>query len=401
SPTGTNTYTVTGTDANGCKNTASRTITVNTLPTVTANTTTPSICIGESATLSGGGAVSYAWTGSVTDNVSFNPTVTDTYTVTGTDANGCKNTASATITVNDLPIVTANTTTPSICIGESATLSGGGAVSYVWTGSVTDDVSFDPTVTDTYTVTGTDANGCKNTASATITVNDLPTVTANTTTPIICSGESATLSGGGAVSYVWTGSVTDNVSFDPTVTDTYTVTGTDANGCKNTASATITVNDLPSTATTVNETTITVDLAGATYQWVSDCGVSNDVLDNETGQSFTASVEGNYSVIVTENGCSATSSCIAILFTGIDDAEHSSLINIYPNPNNGSFTIHSSIGGSYKVINELGQTVDTFQLDGINDLNVDFTNIKNGMYMLVRIDNPDNRTISKKIVISR
>jgi hypothetical protein len=125
------------------------------------------------------------------------------------------------------------------------------------------------------------------------------------------------------------------------------------------------------------------------------------VLDNETGQSFTASVEGNYSVIVTENGCSATSSCIAILFTGIDDAEHSSLINIYPNPNNGSFTIHSSIGGSYKVINELGQTVDTFQLDGINDLNVDFTNIKNGMYMLVRIDNPDNRTISKKIVISR
>jgi gliding motility-associated-like protein len=87
-------------------NTATKLVTVNALPTVTA-TSTPSsgaVCIGNNATLNGGGAVSYTWSGGVTNGTAFAPTTTTTYTVTGTDANGCVNTATKLVTVNLLPI---------------------------------------------------------------------------------------------------------------------------------------------------------------------------------------------------------------------------------------------------------------------------------------------------------
>ena len=97
---GVNSYTVTGTDVNGCTNTETRTVTVNALPTVGA-TSNQTVCDGESVTLSGSGAVSYSWTGGITDGVSFTPAVgVNSYTVTGTDANGCENTATSTVTVN-------------------------------------------------------------------------------------------------------------------------------------------------------------------------------------------------------------------------------------------------------------------------------------------------------------
>jgi len=74
------------------------------------------------------------------------------------------------ITINPLPLVTANTTADTICLGNSVTLNGGGADAYLWSGSVVDGLPFNPTVTDTYTVTGIDTNACQNTASVTVVV---------------------------------------------------------------------------------------------------------------------------------------------------------------------------------------------------------------------------------------
>ena len=119
-------YTITGTDANGCSNTATATVTVNTLPTVTVNN--PTICAGETATLTAGGAVDYTWSPSTgltitdaTHGSTATTTTAGTWTVTGTDANGCSNTATATITVNPLPTLTVTPTTQSICPGGAIT----------------------------------------------------------------------------------------------------------------------------------------------------------------------------------------------------------------------------------------------------------------------------------------
>ncbi|WP_164969679.1 hypothetical protein, partial [Aquirufa rosea] len=85
------------------------------------------------------------------------------------------------------------------CAGAKVTLSGSGASSYAWNNGITNGTEFTATETKTYTVTGTDANGCTNTATSIVTVNTLPTVTA-TQNQTVCAGAKVTLSGSGASS---------------------------------------------------------------------------------------------------------------------------------------------------------------------------------------------------------
>ena len=167
-PTGSTTYTVTGTNTVGCTNTATKVITVNTLPTIVVNS--GSICNGQSFTIIASGAISYTYSGG-SNNVS--PTVNTNYNVTGTSAQGCvsSNTAVSSVTGNANPTVTAITTSTVGCAGTSFTLSGGGATTYTWSANAgsatTATVAVTPSVTTNYTVTGTDANGCSNNAIVT------------------------------------------------------------------------------------------------------------------------------------------------------------------------------------------------------------------------------------------
>ena len=93
-PTTNTSYNVTGTSAQGCvsTNTAVSSVTVNTLPNVTAITNNTLLCTGQTATLTANGASTYLWNTSVTTSIiAISPTVTTNYTVTGTDVNGCSN----------------------------------------------------------------------------------------------------------------------------------------------------------------------------------------------------------------------------------------------------------------------------------------------------------------------
>ena len=237
---GTVTYTLTGTDANGCVNTDVVDLTVNALPIVDAGID-QAVCEGDPVTLSGAGASSYTWDNGVSDGVAFNATTTTTYNVIGTDANGCENTDEVIVSVNSLPTVSAGAD-QTVCEGDPVTLSGAGASSYTWDNGVSDGVAFNATTTTTYNVIGTDANGCENTDEVIVSVNSLPTVSAGAD-QTICSGDPITLSGTGASSYAWDNGVTDGVAFTPLSTTTYTVTGTDVNGCSNTDALSIVVDE--------------------------------------------------------------------------------------------------------------------------------------------------------------
>lgn len=306
------TYTVTGTDGNSCQNTDQVTITINSLPTVVANTSATNVCTGDQITLTGSGATSYTWTGGANDGVAFTPAST-TYTVTGTDGNGCQNTDAIAITVNTLPTISvAGTTT--ICDGDNSVLTASGATSYSWspgtglsttTGAV---VTATPAADITYTVTGTDANSCVNSTTVAMVVNALPTVVANgAPSTTVCTGSSVTLTGSGATSYSWNLGVSDGVPFTPGSTDTYTVTGTDGNNCSNTDQITITVVPPPvaaingTTSGTVtacsNEmTTLTITPAGGTYLWSTGATTQSiDVMPTSTT---------NYTATVTIGSCS-------------------------------------------------------------------------------------------------
>ncbi|HKC69506.1 MAG TPA: hypothetical protein VKG26_14820, partial [Bacteroidia bacterium] len=244
-PTAAINYTVTGTNSNGCVNTASVAVTVNALPTITITPASATVCAGNTISLTASGATTYTWnTGVNTTSITPSPTVTTTYTVSGTNGSGCIGTKTVTITVNPLPTLTISpSSTPAICIGSSTTLTASGASTYIWSpatglnNTTVATVTANPTTTTSYTVTGTNSNGCVGTQTLNLTVNALPVITTSPTRPVVLGGQGATVTASGASTYTWSPSTNLNtttgatVTAIPQITTGYTVTGTDVNGC--------------------------------------------------------------------------------------------------------------------------------------------------------------------------
>ena len=296
SPGSTTTYSVTYTLA-GCSGTNNGIVTVKPLPIVTVNS--PTICAGQTATLTANGAATYAWnTGSTSNLLTVSPASSTNFTVTGT-TNGCTNTTVSSVFVTPLPTVTVNS--PMICSGQTATLTANGATTYTWnTGSTTNPLIVSPTTNTNFTVTGI-TNGCTNTAVSNVSVTSLPTVTVNS--PMICSGQTATLTANGATTYTWnTGSTLNPLTVSPTSNTNFTVTGT-TNGCTNTAVSNVVVNSNPTV--TVNPPIIcsgqsaTLTASGASnYVW--DTGAStNTIVVSPTSTT-------NYTVLGASTGCTST-----------------------------------------------------------------------------------------------
>ena len=131
---GTQVITYNYTDGNGCSGSANTTITVNPLPVISAGSDL-NICVGESVTLNGSGGVTYAWSGGVTNGVSFEPGIGSySYTVTGTDANGCVGTDEININVVEQPIASVSADVQSGYPGLIVNLfnDSEGATSYLW-----------------------------------------------------------------------------------------------------------------------------------------------------------------------------------------------------------------------------------------------------------------------------
>ncbi len=379
SPLTTTVYTVTGTTGS-CLGTTTCMVTVNPLPTITINS--PTICKGNTATLTANGANTYTWNTSATGpTITSSPTVTTNYTVAGTDIHNCKNTATSTVTVNPLPIITVNNAT--VCRGSSATLTASGANTYTWnTSAISPTITPSPTVNTTYTVTGTNANNCRNTATSAVVVNPLPTITVNNAT--ICKGTSATLTANGANTYIWNTSTTGaTISPSPTITTNYTITGTDMNGCVNSTVAIVNVKPTPTVAATGSSSVCVGQpiklfgnaISGATYQWNGPNGF--------TASSHTATITnatelnvGTYTLSITLSGCSATNtiavsvdSMPTIAHAGIDTTIYNSSISL-----NGNVPLIGS--GIWSVFSGSGTFVNN------NSANTQVSNLQTGQNIL-------------------
>jgi len=242
-PNETMTYTVTATDQFGCTATDDVTVTVNPLPVVFAGND-QTICAGENVVLQATGANTYHWEDGIQNNVIFNPITTQTYTVTGIDGNNCSNSDNVTVTVNQLPVVSAGPD-QQVCAGTQVVLAGSGAQNYVWTNGVVNGVGFVPSNTQTYTVSGTDINGCISTDNVVVTVLGLPVIFAGID-QTVCENSPITLTASGGVSYVWDNGVINGQPFAQLLGSiTYTVLGQDVNGCINSDQVIVTVVALP------------------------------------------------------------------------------------------------------------------------------------------------------------
>lgn len=271
SPSSTTTYTLNYTAPTGCQsNSAVATVTVNGVPTISIVNDT--ICNGQTGTLSSIVSISggtYAWSpgNQTSPNLTASPTTNTTYTLSYSSAAGCSGaSATGTIFVNPVPILSTALSSPSICSGDAVSI---GLVSSVpnstisWsntqsnvtgsnpgTGIIINDVmtsSSTATGTVSYTITAS-ANNCSSPPqNINITVYPIPNVLiANDT---ICNGSQASLTAvpdvtGGT--YIWSANAqtTASINVSPNQTTLYNVLY-DYMGCINTASASVVVNPIP------------------------------------------------------------------------------------------------------------------------------------------------------------
>lgn len=235
----------------GKSDTFSQTITaIANYPTIQASASSASVCLGDPITLTATGGLSYNWSNGIQNGIQFVPNSSATYTVIGTDANGCTGTSNVSITVINPLIINLNNNPPIICIGDTSTISASGALSFTWSPTMNTTINginnfaAYPTQSTTYTVTGTDANGCTGTATTLVEVVDKIEVVASKSNDIECGMAQIQLSATGASLYTWSPAATLSnpnaalTNASPNQQTTYYVTGS-TGSCQDTDSITV------------------------------------------------------------------------------------------------------------------------------------------------------------------
>ncbi|MBK8845775.1 MAG: gliding motility-associated C-terminal domain-containing protein [Bacteroidetes bacterium] len=308
SPTVTTTYTVTGTDDVGCTSESSVTVTVNPNPALSAIAGVTSACPNLLGALyyviNGNPNSTYTWTvtggtlisGQGTDSIIVNWGGFGTGTVTlfeVTDGNCTSQPVSISVSIN-LFIAVPTGPNQNICIGQTAQL--GTAVvsgySYSWSpafGLSGTDISnpvvtINNTGTYIYTLTVSDTSGCNNTDSVVVTINPLPSISVSpSTNDTICAGDTVTLTGSGAGTFVWynNDSLINSIgtgnpfTVNPVLTTTYYTIGSDVNGCEDIDSVTIYVFTPPPTSPVISgDTASCTNTQGLVYTVLNVVGTS-------------------------------------------------------------------------------------------------------------------------------
>ncbi len=278
---GTHTITYTYSNSNGCTNSASTGITVNPLPVVSAGTYAP-VCINNGNVVLTGSPSGGIFSGPGVSGNSFNPSTagvgTHTITYTYSNSNGCTNSATTSITVNPLPVVSAGTYAP-VCINNGNVVLTGSPSGGIFSGPGVSGNSFNPSTagagTHTITYTYSNSNGCTNSASTGITVNPLPVVSAGTYAPVCINNGNVVLTGSPSGG-IFSGPGVSGNSFDPGIagTGTHTITYNfiDGNGCSASATTTLIVNRIAATEFT------TAACLSYTLPWGTVVTSSNDYV---------------------------------------------------------------------------------------------------------------------------
>ncbi|WP_317897578.1 T9SS type A sorting domain-containing protein [Aurantibacillus circumpalustris] len=424
SPIAPSVYSVTASDGT-CISTTTVFLNANPNPTITATASTPSLCEGQTVNLNASGGINYTWTatgGGIFNGASIadTPTTATAYNVTGDNSFGCTSGASQVVLVYAKPNLTVTSNKALICSGGAATLTALGANTYSWDANannvLTQAAVVNPIALTSsavmYTVEGTNSNtGCKNTQTVLVNVF-VPTLTINGSTNT-CSGGLINLTAGNGVlgTYNWhTGSgtpITNQILQMPlTVASVFTLTAnSNSVGLICPATQTIalgiyynpTITAVPARTLICTKESVGITAAGATsYAW-------NNTM---TGPTITVSPTGttaNYTVTGTDdNGCSSTATVQVKISNCSGINELSSLnseISIYPNPNDGKFTIQTNADLKLSLVNELGQLIRVINLSATNNHEVNISDLAKGIYFVS--GQKDGLQIYQKIIVTK
>ena len=214
------------------------------------------------------------------------------YTYPNASVNGCDSVVTVNVTV--LPLAS-STLAFTICAGESYTYNG---------------ETLNTSGAYTYVFAGVSVNGCDSVVTLNLTV--LPAIPPTTVAATICAGEVYEING-----------------VELFASGTFPITLISSVGCDSTVIVVLTVNTVNNTVSLQNGT-LTAQAANATYQWINCTG--NTPIAGATGSSYTPTLSGTYAVIITQNGCTATSDCQEVIVVSSYEPLAASSWSVQPNP---------------------------------------------------------------------
>gem|GEM_PF-695905 len=366
------------TDANGCQGTQA--ITLQVCPVITLSPTTPAtptVSTAYSQTFTAtGGAASYTFTlasgtlptwatlstAGILSGMPDSPT-SATFTLRATDANGCSGTQSYTITpaCPTMTITPLTAATGTVGTAYSQTLTGGGGTGpYTsWTvtsgtlpaglslstaGIITGTPTASTGAATSVTVRTTDARGCQ--VSATISIKVCPVITISPTTLAVSTAGSSysqtITASGGVTPYVYTVSSgtlpagltlssAGTLSGTPTSTaaTNFTVTATDANGCTGTRTYALT----PACPTiTVSPSTLPNGMVNSAYsQTITSTGGVGTVTFSISSGTLPAGLSLNTtSGVISGTPTSTTAASFTVRATDSNNCTGSTAYTITP-----------------------------------------------------------------------
>ncbi|GEP51926.1 hypothetical protein FNO01nite_25980 [Flavobacterium noncentrifugens] len=299
------------------------------------------------------------------------------------------------------PSVAITASKSNICNGETVVFNaisnnGGNAPSYQWKVNG-NNVGTNSATFTTNTLTNNSVVSCVLTSNAacasplTATSNSIVITTMAPVVPVfsqiapICPGDPLLLPGTSAngVSGMWTPAA-NNIA-----TTLYTFIPSSAQCAENTT-MTIVVKSV-NTATTTQGNTITASAAGATYQWVN-CS-SAQPISGATNATYTATQDGSYAVMVTQNGCTATSACVTIATLGTDTFSNNKW-NMYPNPATHQLFINLNEATEIAIIDMTGKIIH-HQILKAGKNAVDISLLTSGMYIIKSASGVNAKFIKK------
>lgn len=287
----------------------------------------------------------------------------------------------------------------SICAGNTVTLTAAATGTAMWyasptpTSSIANGTLFTTpilTTSTTYYVSDSTSCGQSTLTPVNVTVTPAPSLTITPSIGFaICAGNTSTISASGATTYSWsTNSTSSSIVISPTVTTSYSVTGS-APGCADdVAVIDVTVHALPSVSLTIGASTIcamngslalTGSPSGGVYSGVA---VTGSLISIANAGTFTPM----YSYTNSVTGCvnTATAQLIVSVCSGLNsESLISNGLNVFPNPNNGSFTIESGnvLVKTIEITDVTGRVVYS-TISSLEKINVDMNNMANGLYNL-------------------
>jgi hypothetical protein len=326
---------------------------------------------------------SYEWNGQTF-------TTSGTYTETFTSQAGCDSIASLELTIN---APSSSTLTETVCA--SFTL---GDETYTETGIYTQIIAnqagCDSTITLNLTVLPQGSSSLTETACESFTLNGQTYTESGVYTQTIPTAGACdslitlnlTILEGGNL--VLTETACESYTLN---SETYTASGSYTQnlqttaGCDSIITLNLTINNIDNTVDQ-NAEVLTANEGGASYQWI-DCENGNTPISGANSQSFTATANGTYAVIITSNSCEKTSNCLTVSTLNTEEILKETAIQLYPNPSSDFITIETkSIGNKLEIRDFTGKIIYQENLNS-NKTIVDISKFASGIYFVGILEN--------------